>query len=85
MLTVIAIIVCASGITTVLVYHNFKITEIELHKLWNSDNKNIHSYKKYHELEKRITEHFLIHIFFVFPLFIVLYSVIIWILSVFFK
>ena len=72
MLTVIAIIVCASGITTVLLYHDFKMTVIELHKVYNNNDKNTHSQKTYHEMQEEYSKSQPMYIFFVFPMFIVL-------------
>ncbi len=81
MLTVIAIIVCASGITTVLIYHDYKRTCIEMIKI--NENK-VSRDKEIDEFKDRYKKIYS-HIFFVFPMFIVLYSLVIWIVSQFLK
>ena len=53
---------------------------IQMHDFNNNNDKNTHSQKTYHEMQEEDSKSQPMYIFFVFPMFIVLYSVIIYIL-----
>jgi len=80
MLTIVSIVICASVISTILLYLNHRLQEISLwiirpHKPETKENNILDITTK--DVQK------LKSVIFVFPIFIILYSILIWIGSLF--
>ena len=78
MLIIVSIVVCASVITTILFYINYRMHEIGI---WivrphDSNTKEVQIDDSQEKFSRKVKS-----IFFVFPLCVILYSVLIWICS----